>query len=49
MARSITSLYAESDVELWNQTFQLYETILKLKAEKEKKDGAKKLLELDDW
>lgn len=45
-----TSLYEVKDVGPWNETFQLYDKILKLKAEKEKKkEKATKLLELDNW
>ena len=44
-----TSLYEANEVEPWKETFQLYEKILKLKSEKEKKEKAKKLLELDNW
>ncbi|KAJ7372728.1 hypothetical protein OS493_018002 [Desmophyllum pertusum] len=45
-----TSLYEVKDVGPWNETFQLYDKILKLKAEKEKKKRkATKLLELDNW
>ncbi|XP_078347557.1 uncharacterized protein LOC144632717 isoform X1 [Oculina patagonica] len=43
------SLYNASEVEPWRETFELYEKILKLKAEREKKERAVKLLELDNW
>lgn len=44
-----TSLYEVSEVEPWKETFELYEKILKLKAEREKKEKAEKLLDLDNW
>ena len=44
-----TSLYEVSEVEPWKETFELYEKVLKLKAEKEKKEKAVKLLDLDNW
>lgn len=44
-----TSLYEISEVGPWKVTFQLYVKILKLRADKGKKDKAKKLLELDNW
>ncbi len=43
------SLYNASEVEPWRETFELYEKILKIKAEREKKEKAVKLLELDNW
>ncbi|XP_068672095.1 uncharacterized protein [Montipora foliosa] len=43
------SFYEESGIDAWKQSFELYEEILKRKAESEKKDKAKKLLELDQW
>lgn len=50
MAASL-SLYEATEIEPWKKTNQLYDKILKLKAEKEKKEKAKaaKLLELDSW
>jgi len=50
MAASL-SLYEATGIEPWKKTNQLYDKILKLKAEKEKKEKAKaaKLLELDSW
>ena len=44
-----TSLFEEKEIDPWKESFQLYEKILKVKADKEKKDKAKKLMELDHW
>ncbi|CAH3021343.1 unnamed protein product [Porites evermanni] len=43
------SLYEEREIEPWKEAFLLYDKMLKLKAEKEKKEKAGKLLELDYW
>lgn len=43
------SLYVEESVESWKRTYELYKEILERKADKQKKDKAKKLLELDHW
>jgi len=44
-----TTLYDSRDVKLWKGTFELYEKILQLKAENEKKGKGLKLLDLDKW
>ena len=44
-----TTLYDSKDVELWKETFELYEKMLQLKAENEKKEKMLKLLDLDKW
>jgi len=44
-----TTLYETRDVELWNETFELYEKMLQFKAENEKKEKILKLLDLDQW
>ena len=44
-----TSLFDEKEIDPWKESFQLYDKILKVKADKEKKDKAKKLMELDHW
>ena len=43
------SLYEEREIEPWKEAFLLYDKMLNLKAEKEKKEKAGKLLELDYW
>ena len=43
------SLYVEESIESWKRTYELYKEILERKADKQKKDKAKKLLELDHW
>ena len=43
------SLYEEGSIESWKRTYEMYGEILERKAEKQKKDKAKKLLELDHW
>ena len=44
-----TDLYEAREIEPWKESFQLYEKILKVKAKREKKEKAEKLLELDNW
>lgn len=44
-----TTLYDARDVEVWKETFELCEKMLKLKAENEKKEKKSKLLDLDNW
>jgi len=44
-----TTLYETRDVELWKETFELYEKMLQFKAENEKKEKILKLLDLDQW
>lgn len=43
------TLYDSGDVGVWKETFELYEKMLQLKAENEKKEKILKLLDLDKW
>ena len=48
-SKMAASLFEEREIEPWRESFQFYDKILKVKADKEKKDKAKKLMELDHW
>ena len=46
---AIYSVYDEREIEPWKEAFLLYDKMLKLKAQKAKKEQAGKLLKLDYW